>query len=334
MPGRVVQNNQFIYIETSSGLYCFDKSLPPLGEGAMGVVYSGQSVPRNKQEALNFTPERVAIKAVKYPFYNNPSIRQRAYLEADLMFIHPNVIRMLGCGEVTPNSGPIFIVSKYCDGENIDSYIRQKCSHLTPDERNREIIRLMIEMLGGLFYVHSFGIEHRDIKPSNIRVTSSGNAVLMDLGIARLNGGNKMSINGFVGTPQYAAPQQINREAVNSPFSPYGDIYSAGVSLYELITGYNPFDDPVDITVLERQFKLILPEHERMPKKLLPILRKATAKDQLARYGSAKEFSNALQDYLNGQTSGRNDKTGLIVTVALSSVAFLALIACLFIFLL
>lgn len=327
--GKVVQRNNIVYVDTGRGLYCFDLKGQVIGEGAMGVVYFGRSLPRTKAESVTFVTERVAIKAVKHPYYRVESIRERARLEANLMFNHKNVIKMLGSAEVNPTDGPIFIVSEFVDGCNIDRYVN---TIQEPDVFKRAVMisYLIADMLEGLSHVHSFRIEHRDIKPSNIKVSSDGNVKLMDLGIARLNGGNKYSVLGFVGTPQYAAPEQIMRTSAVSNFSPLADIYSAGVTLYELITGVNPFDDPVDTAVLEKQIRMTLPMDKRIPKQLYSIIRKATQKHPEERYGSAMEFRAALLDFAKTPSPSRPVNPiiifSIIAIVAILLIIFLILL--------
>lgn len=81
-------------------------------------------------------------------------------------------------------------------------------------DKVEKICNVIYPVLDALDYVHSRGVVHRDIKPSNIMIENESNIRLMDLGIARMNGGNKFSAFGFIGTPQYSAPEQISRDKI------------------------------------------------------------------------------------------------------------------------
>ena len=157
MPGKVKKQGNIIYLNAYDRWYQYDETKPPLGAGAMGVVYVGEECQ---------THEPVAVKRVVDHYANNPEIRRRAHQEADLMFSHPNLVEMLGCCEVRPNEGPIFIISRFVKGENIDKFINAYVRAL-PNAEHR-ICELFLPVLDALAYIHSKGIIHMDIKPSNI----------------------------------------------------------------------------------------------------------------------------------------------------------------------
>ena len=128
---------------------------------------------------------------------------------------------------------------------------------------------------------------------------------LMDLGIARMNGGNKFSTVGFIGTPQYSAPEQILRgdEEEEMQMGPSTDLYALGITLYELITGDNPYKSNNEVETLTRQIQKKLPVSKDIPWALMKVLRKATAKEPANRYQSADEMKVALKDALaQGET--------------------------------
>ena len=126
-------------------------------------------------------------------------------------------------------------------------------------------------------------------------VEENANVRLMDLGIARMSGGNKFSQSGFIGTPQYAAPEQITRDGNNAiPINAATDIYSLGVTFYELLTGINPFDSDSEMETLTRQMRDPLPKNDLISKRLMQVLLKATEKEQSKRYQTAAEFQAAI----------------------------------------
>lgn len=268
--------------------YCYNPMEPPLGSGAMGDVYRGY---RCKNGAM------IAVKRVKDFYANNKMIRERARLEASLAFRHPNLVEMIGCCEYAPDNGPIFILSNFVQGEDIDKYVKG-----FGDSPNRveKICNAVCSVLDALDYVHSRGVIHRDIKPSNIMIENGSNVRLMDLGISRMNGGNKFSSYGFIGTPQYSAPEQIKREEGNtaSPINATTDIYELGITFYELLAGENPMDSDSEAETLARQISEALPSNPAIPKKLMNVIWKATEKEQSRRYQTALEFKNAINNAL------------------------------------
>lgn len=278
-------DDPYIYLWVMGEWYCYDPSSKPLGSGAMGTVFMGY---RCKDGAL------MAIKRVKDSFANNPLIRERARQEASLAFRHPNLVEMIGYCEYAPDSGPIFMVSKFVAGKDIDKYVAE---FINGPDRVEKICSAMCQVLDALEYVHSRGVIHRDIKPSNIMVEEDSNVRLMDLGIARMNGGNKFSAYGFIGTPQYAAPEQVLREKTGIvQINASTDLYALGITFYELLTGHNPFDCDTEIDTLTRQIREPLPISDQIPKRLMNVLLKATEKEQSKRYQKAADFKAAVEE--------------------------------------
>lgn len=278
-----------LYLFVEGEWYGYNPQSQPLGDGAMGTVWQGFRVR---------TGERIAVKKVKERFQNVQLIRERARLEASMAFRHPHLIEMIGCCMIHPNEGPIWLLSNYVFGEEIDKFLKRVPEG---DTKRTFVCMAMCQVLEALEYIHSKGITHRDIKPSNIMVEDESNVRLMDMGIARLSGGDRITFVGsFIGTPQYAAPEQIIGQEPNAAT----DIYALGVTLYELLTGVNPFDDENsndnqednDEVVFGKQMTVILPKSEKIPKKLYKVLLKATEKEQAKRYQAASEFRVAIQE--------------------------------------
>ena len=294
MPQQVRQtvvqkkNDPYIYLYVMGEWYCYNPMEPPLGCGAMGDVYRGY---RCKNGAM------IAVKRVKDFYANNRMIRERARLEASLAFRHPNLVEMIGCCEYALDNGPIFILSNFVQGEDIDKYVK---GFADSPNRVKKICNAICSVLDALDYVHSRGVIHRDIKPSNIMIENGSNVRLMDLGISRMNGGNRFSSYGFIGTPQYSAPEQIKREEGNTtnPINATTDIYELGITFYELLTGENPMDSDSDAETLARQLSEALPSNPAIPRKLMNVIWKATEKEQSKRYQTALEFKNAINNAL------------------------------------
>lgn len=286
-------NDPYIYLYVMGEWYCYNPMEKPLGSGAMGDVYRGY-------RCANGSP--VAVKRVKDAYANNPMIRERARLEASLAFRHPNLVEMIGCCEYAPNGGPVFILSHFVEGENIETYVR---NFENSPSRVEKVCLAICSVLDALDYVHSRGVIHRDVKPSNIMVENGSNVRLMDLGIARMNGGNKFSQFGFIGTPQYSAPEQIKREEGDNAtvINATTDIYELGITFYELLAGTNPMDCPTEADTLAKQIDEPLPKSDRIPRRLMRVILKATEKEQAKRYQTAMEFKKAIQDALAPEPS-------------------------------
>lgn len=296
----------YLYLWVGGEWYCYNPSAAPLGSGAMGDVYVGYRC-RNGV--------RVAIKRVKDAYASVRQIRQRAEQEAALAFRHPNLVEMVGLCEYAPDHGPIFMISHFVEGENSDKFVAT-----LPEGPGRlqAVCGIGIEILDALDYLHAKGVVHRDIKPSNIMVerTDRGpHARLMDLGISRMSGGNKFSQFGFIGTPQYAAPEQITRkDSTVDAIGPATDIYALGITLYELLTGANPMDCPTDADTLAHQLKKPLPPHPDIPRSLMSILLRATQKDQQRRYVRAADMKQALERFIYPSTSVPKGSGGSVGT--------------------
>ena len=166
--------------------------------------------------------------------------------------------------------------------------------------------RVMFPIMDALEYIHSYDVVHLDIKPSNIMVENGNNVRLMDLGIS--NTADELmhdSSKGFIGTPKYAAPEQFGTRFSSDCVNHTTDIYCLGITIYELITGKNPYraDNLVEGAELRR--KRELPYHPGIPNAVIDVLRKATAYQQGARYRSVYEFKNALQEAMNSKKENR-----------------------------
>lgn len=292
-----------IYLNVMGQWYYYDPNSTPLGDGAMGTVYLGFSCNSN---------QRIAVKRVKDVYANNKMIRERAKQEASLSFSHPNLVQMIGLCEVAPNYGPIFILSGYVAGITLDAHVKEQLNLLPQEDRIEKISNELCKVLDALQYLHSRGVVHRDVKPSNIMIENGSVVKLMDLGIARLNGGNKYSSYGFIGTPQYAAPEQILRDSDNTEINAQTDIYALGVTYYELLTGKNPYKTDVEAEMLARQIKMKLPYDKKIPRSIFNVILKATEKVPAKRYKSASEFKFAILDAL--QRSKENSIKDWVLT--------------------
>lgn len=297
IPVRTFDDDPHVYISVynrGTHWYYYNPDSSPLGEGAMGRVFLGYDYNDNK---------KVAIKQLYDRFAKAKTVRERARLEASLSYSHPNLVEMLGCCQYEDEDGywHVWVLSNYVNGQNIDKYIKSQ-PQLSQVERVEIIIKCTLSILDALDYLHSKGVIHRDIKPSNIMVDQNGVVKLMDLGVARMNGANMYTSNGFVGTPLYAPPEQILRDKLQVQVSPSSDFYSLGVTMYVLINGDNPFNADTDAQILANQITKKLPATDKLPKRyrrLMNVIWKATEKNQSDRYLTAAEFKHAIEIAIN-----------------------------------
>ncbi|MDR1257815.1 MAG: serine/threonine protein kinase [Tannerellaceae bacterium] len=254
-----------------------------IGSGAMGEVFKGWYT--------DYPEQKVAIKKVYNRHAENPQIRNRARHEASLLIYHPNLIKMIGYSEFDRNRGPIYIISELIRGETIDRCVRES----DPSMRVAVVSGMMCSVLDALHCLHTQNppVWHRDLKPSNIMVENGRGVKVMDLGIATSDGISLGTLEGRgFGTYPYAPPEQITgqRGLINAT----SDIYSIGVTFYELLTGVNPFSGGSDVDIMEKQIMMSLPYNSAIPRPLFRVLLKATAKKQSDRYQSAVSFKEAV----------------------------------------
>jgi tetratricopeptide (TPR) repeat protein len=200
--------------------------------------------------------------------------------------MHPNVVTVFDLGYHT--DGAPYIAMELLRGHDLLQILRQGPT-LSLDRK----LTIMLQVLEGLGHAHAAGIVHRDIKPANIFLPDEGTAKIMDFGVARFTMSSLTSTGVVVGTADYMSPEQVNGVRVDGR----SDLFSAGAMLAELLTGHRPFHGQSLVTILfkitHEEPRLGLPpgpEHGA----LLPVLRKALAKDVAGRYQTAAEFADAL----------------------------------------
>lgn len=252
-----------------------------LGRGGMGVVYKAHD---------RTLDETVALKLLRPEVAGRPEMAQRFRSEIKLArkVRHENVC---GIHEYGEDGRQHYIAMEFVEGVNLRDLLREH-GGLT----QREAFDLSIQAVQGLQAIHDAGIIHRDLKPSNIMRDSQGFVRLMDFGIAKRQGSDA-TIDGRVsGTPEYMSPEQ----ARGKPLDHRSDIYALAIVIYELFTGQVPFraDTPVATALkhLHEPPPLSGPKAQRLPASLVPVLRKALAKQPAERYATAQEMAMALQE--------------------------------------
>jgi serine/threonine protein kinase len=253
---------------------------------------------------------RVAIKLLKPTLANDPAFRTRFRREAQdaAKMAHPTIVRIFDAGEETvtdPNGNEAqipFIVMEYVDGRLLKDIIAE--GPLEP----AEAVRIIEQVLTALEYSHRAGVVHRDIKPGNIMITSNGQVKVMDFGIARAISESSATIaetSAIVGTAQYFSPEQARGEAVDART----DLYSAGVVLFELLTGRAPFqgENPVAVAYQHVNQNAVPPStlNPKVSPALDAVVLRALSKDRFARFQSAAEFRAEVASAADGAAPAR-----------------------------
>ena len=253
--------------------------LSKIGAGGMADVYKG------KDQMLN---RYVAIKVLKKEYKEDENFvrkfRSEAQAAAGLM--HPNIVNVYDVGE---DRGLYYMVMELVEGITLKEYIEKKgrLSH-------KEVISIAIQVCTGIGVAHAANIIHRDIKPQNIIISKDGKVKVTDFGIAKATTSNTVSSNAM-GSVHYTSPEQA-RGGFSDQRS---DIYSIGITLYEMVTGQVPFDGDSTVSVAIKHLQEeITPPSEIVPDipySLEQIILKCTQKNSERRYKNTNELIRDLK---------------------------------------
>ena len=258
--------------------------LEVIGQGGMAVVFKA------KCHRLN---RLVAIKVLKPDLADDADFRRRFHDESQAvaMLSHPNIVSVY---DVSRGGDLEYIVMELIDGITLKQYMERR------GQLNwREALHFITQIMRGLSHAHSRGIIHRDIKPHNIMVLRDGSVKVADFGIACLAARNAQTMAGreALGSVHYISPEQAKGERADER----SDIYSAGVVLYEMLTGRLPFegDSPVSIAIQHFSAVPLNPREIRpeIPEALELICLKAMAPQISNRYQSADEMIRDLEEF-------------------------------------
>jgi serine/threonine protein kinase len=266
--------------------------LAELGRGAMGVVYKARDPKINRVVAVK------TISLAGQPPEEEREYRERFYREAEAAgrLSHPGIVTIFDVGEEPETRSP-YIVMEFVGGQSLDKLLSREDRKLPVDTA----LQLTHELAEALDCAHGQGVVHRDLKPANVLLTEDGHAKIADFGVAKLNLANHTLAGRALGTPAYMSPEQLNGETVDGR----SDLFSLGVVLYTILTGYRPFQgnsaltvsykvvnrDPIPATVLETE----------LPSELDYIISRAMAKDPAQRYQRGMEMALDIQDLREGR---------------------------------
>ena len=254
-----------------------------IGSGGMSDVYKAKCHKLNRF---------VAIKVLKPEFASDQSFVAKFRMEAQsaACLSHPNIVNIYDVGE---ENGIHYIVMELIDGITLKKYIERK-----KKLEIRESIEVTMQVARGLEAAHREHIIHRDIKPQNIMISREGKVKVTDFGIARAASSQTISSN-TMGSVHYISPEQARGGYCDER----SDIYSLGITLYEMLTGRVPFegDSTVAVALLHIQGEMVPPrEYEPLiPVSLEKIILKCTQKKPERRYASATELIEDLKKCLS-----------------------------------
>lgn len=254
--------------------------LERIGAGGMADVY------KSKDHKLN---RYVAVKVLKSDYRSDEVFIQKFVSEAQAAagLMHPNVVNVYDVGQ---DRGLYYMVMELVEGITLKDYIEKK-GKLSA----KETISISIQMVTGIQAAHNQHIIHRDIKPQNIIISRDGKVKVTDFGIARATTSTNTISTNVMGSVHYTSPEQARGGIVDEK----SDIYSAGITMYEMITGHVPFDGDSTVSVAIKHLKeeMVSPAVEvpEIPYSLECIIMKCTQKSTARRYQNCQQLINDLK---------------------------------------
>ncbi|MPY80286.1 MAG: Stk1 family PASTA domain-containing Ser/Thr kinase [Actinophytocola sp.] len=264
-----------------------------LGHGGMSDVWRGRDVRLGRE---------VAIKILRADLVRDESFQERfrreAYHSAGLN--HPAIVSLYDTGEIEgPTGSTPFIVMEYIEGRTLRDILRTNGAF-----DKQHALRVMADVCAALDFSHRNGVIHRDVKPGNIMLTTSGAVKVMDFGIARAAHDARAGMtlpSAVVGTAHYLSPEQVRGQDADAR----SDVYAAGCTLYELLTGRPPFTGDSAVAVTYQHLQETPPAPSTMcptiSKDLDAVVLKAMTKGAANRYQSAIEMRSDLALVLAGK---------------------------------
>jgi serine/threonine protein kinase len=268
-----------------------------LGRGAQSVVYRG------------FDPQLQREVAIKTLHFTRPDPAQNQVLLAEARAVgklrHAAVVPIFEAGE---EGGDLYLVFEYVPGRNLAQFLNQ--SGALPAVKALSILRPVLDAIEA---AHAAGIVHRDLKPSNILLDDNGTPRVMDFGIAARFDAPSERMDELTGTPAYMAPEYVERRESSAR----SDVFAAGLVLFEMLAGRRAVEGESLAAMLRRIVgeDLRLPDNVTVDDRLAAILYKALARDPALRYQSARQFAEALDDYLEPEVEAPADGGGRQATI-------------------
>jgi serine/threonine protein kinase len=229
-----------------------------IGRGGMGVVYLAEDTSLERRTAIKALPVELST----------PAMAERLNREARVLarLDHPNIVPVYDAGAL--DDGRVYYAMKYVEGTRLDEY-RDRAAAL-PD-----LLRLFEKLCEGVAFAHARGVVHRDLKPENVMVGSFGEVLLMDWGIAKVEGEAPEAPGTVAGTSAYMAPEQARGDPAGT--GPPADVYALGGIL-----------------------RFLMARFPHPPRPLRAVWERAMAEDPSARYANANEVASEVARFLDG----------------------------------
>ncbi|MHC4597926.1 MAG: serine/threonine protein kinase, partial [Planctomycetota bacterium] len=261
--------------------------LQMIGKGGMGAVFTGVREGSEKKYAIKLLLPTVADK--------DAVARFKREIEAGKKLDHPGIVKI---HEVGRDGDKYYFAMDFVDGKPLDKLI---FGEGVPAEEGARLIRDAAEALQ---HAHENGVVHRDIKPSNLIRSKDGDVFITDFGIASEETSATLTADGqILGTPYYMAPEQAM--GLRKEVGPGSDVYSLGITFYELLTRTTPFrGEQIHHIIRKILSEDPIPPSEvagGVPRDLEMVVMKAIRKEREKRYASAKEFAEDLDRFLDGK---------------------------------
>jgi hypothetical protein len=265
-----------------------------IGRGAMGIVYLGRDTAINRMVAIKAIP-----LASEFSDAELTEARARFFREAETAgrLNHPNIVTIYDVGE---ERGLAYIAMEYLKGHHLSDYAK---SHnlLEP----RKILDIAARTADALGFAHKQQVVHRDIKPANLMYDASTDVLkITDFGIARLSDAGTTRTGIVLGTPSFMSPEQLEGRTVTG----HSDLFSLGVSLFQLLTGQLPFTADSMTGLMQQIAEAPHPPlrafRPDLPACVESVIDRALAKNPLERYDSGAQMAAALEDCKSRIPSG------------------------------
>jgi serine/threonine protein kinase len=253
-----------------------------VAESGMASIFRATDIQDGRQVAIKIPQVALERDPVRFDRFKREE-------EIGTTLDHPNIMRIF------PDShrSRLYMAMEWCDGRLLREILSEQGK--LPPER---AIRITLEILRALDYIHNHGVVHRDLKPENIMVDDQDNIKLIDFGIASLEGAKRLTYTGYtqaLGTPEYISPEQVKGKRGDAR----SDIYSLGVMFYEMLTGKTPFSGPSPLAIMnDRLINHPLPPNVAEPSispQLQEVLYRAIEREPQNRYPSANAFARDLE---------------------------------------
>jgi eukaryotic-like serine/threonine-protein kinase len=257
-----------------------------IGRGAMGIVYLGRDTAINRMVAIKAIP-----LAAEFSDAELVEARARFFREAETAgrLNHPNIVTIYDVGE---ERGLAYIAMEYLKGKHLSDYARS--NNLLEPRKVLELVGRTAEALG---FAHKQQVVHRDIKPANLMYDNSTDVLkITDFGIARLSGAGSTRTGIVLGTPSFMSPEQLEGRTVTG----HSDLFSLGVSLFQLLTGQLPFTADSMTGLMQQIAEAPHPPlrafRPDLPECVEKVIDRALAKNPDERYDSGAQMAAALDD--------------------------------------